>query len=107
MSATSCMATAYGTIWCPLQKAKGFSLTRLEFGTAFHFSTPDNMATPPCSSLARPAVLDPRLLVQAQQEAAKRQGCDIIDDVVEVVGEWKHSDGEPIMRLLTKRGRAL
>ncbi|XP_033647726.1 uncharacterized protein LOC117307164 [Asterias rubens] len=51
--------------------------------------------------------VNPRLLVGTQQRVAKQQGCDIIDDVVESVTETKTDDGEPVMRVMTTRGRTL
>ncbi|XP_038066968.1 uncharacterized protein LOC119736994 [Patiria miniata] len=51
---------------------------------------------------------NPRMIVHAQQKAAALQGCDIIDDVVDSVEELgDHTHGEPVMRVLTKKGRRL
>ncbi|XP_038070809.1 uncharacterized protein LOC119739803 [Patiria miniata] len=51
---------------------------------------------------------NPRMIVRAQQKAAVLQGCDIIDDVVESVGEsGDHTHGEPLMRVVMEKGRPL
>ena len=51
---------------------------------------------------------NPRLVVCAQRLPAANLGCDVIDDVVESVQESnEHTHSEPLLQLVTKKGRRL
>ncbi|XP_070542978.1 N-methyl-L-tryptophan oxidase-like [Ptychodera flava] len=48
--------------------------------------------------------VSPRRLIKAQLKAARLQGCDIIDDVVDQVTELNQSDGSKQMKASTTKG---
>ncbi|XP_022081073.1 uncharacterized protein LOC110974057 [Acanthaster planci] len=92
----------------PLAKTEGVLLTAEGVRERYPFLDVSQYGDSAMLFVANAGHANPRMIVRAQQQIAAHQGCDIIEDVVEAVQEsLEHGQGEPLLQLLTKKGRRL